>query len=189
MVGPRAQHEYFSFIIIRLWHSVAWHLLRRSTAFPGLFAMNRILDSRKLLAFATLARLGSFTFAARELHLTQSAVSHAIKSLEQDLACRLFDRLGRHVALTTAGLQLLEYADKILTEMRNARENLDALCQAHASSLTSSGAFQFSNHSVSSAVISTARKSPSSTAVASSFCSESSPSAMAPRATDKNACG
>ncbi|MBC8011128.1 MAG: LysR family transcriptional regulator, partial [Burkholderiales bacterium] len=44
-----------------------------------------ILDSRKLLAFATLARVGSFTQAAKELSLTQSAVSHAIKALERDL--------------------------------------------------------------------------------------------------------
>jgi DNA-binding MarR family transcriptional regulator len=90
-------------------------------------AMTPILDSRKLLAFTTLARVGSFTHAARELHLTQSAVSHAIKSLEQDLECRLFDRLGRHVNLTAAGRQLLEHADKILTEMKNAREDLEAL--------------------------------------------------------------
>ena len=89
--------------------------------------MTPILDSRKLLAFTTLARVGSFTLAAREMHLTQSAVSHAIKSLEQDLACRLFDRLGRHVSLTAAGRQLLDHADKILSEMRIAREDLEAL--------------------------------------------------------------
>jgi DNA-binding transcriptional LysR family regulator len=89
--------------------------------------MTPILDSRKLLAFTTLARVGSFTHAARELHLTQSAVSHAIKSLEQDLECRLFDRLGRHVGLTAAGRQLLEHADKILNEMKTAREDLMAL--------------------------------------------------------------
>lgn len=89
--------------------------------------MTPILDSRKLLAFTTLARVGSFTNAARELHLTQSAVSHAIKSLEQDLECRLFDRLGRHVNLTAAGRQLLNHADKILTEMKHAREDLVAL--------------------------------------------------------------
>jgi Transcriptional regulator len=168
---------------------MAWLLLRLGTAFRGNSVMSRILDSRKLLAFSTLARLGSFTFAARELHLTQSAVSHAIKSLEQDLACRLFDRLGRHVTLTAAGHQLLEYADKILADMRNARENLVALGQAHATPLTSSGAFQFSNHEVSSGIIATSRKSPSSTADASSFCSDSSPAAIAARAIDKKACG
>ena len=41
----------------------------------------KIFETRQLLAFATLARLGSFTQAALELHLTQSAISHGIKAL------------------------------------------------------------------------------------------------------------
>jgi DNA-binding transcriptional LysR family regulator len=92
--------------------------------------MKQILDSRKLLAFVTLARCGSFTQTARELFLTQSAVSHAIKSLEQELECRLFDRLGRQAQLTPAGRHLLEHADRILGEMQQARENLKALDNA-----------------------------------------------------------
>jgi LysR family transcriptional regulator, low CO2-responsive transcriptional regulator len=47
--------------------------------------MTAVLDSRQLRAFSVLARTGSFTLAARELHLTQSAISHAIKALEQDV--------------------------------------------------------------------------------------------------------
>ncbi|WP_404424883.1 LysR family transcriptional regulator [Nibricoccus sp. IMCC34717] len=86
--------------------------------------MAPIIDSRKLLAFATLARVGSFTLAARELHLTQSAVSHAIKSLETELDCRLFDRLGRRVLLTAAGRRLLDHATKILSAMKLARDDL-----------------------------------------------------------------
>jgi DNA-binding transcriptional LysR family regulator len=89
--------------------------------------MTPIIDSRKLLAFTTLARVGSFTLAARELFITQSAVSHAIKSLEQELDCRLFDRLGRSVKLTRAGQQLHERAQKILTEMKIARADLAEL--------------------------------------------------------------
>jgi DNA-binding transcriptional LysR family regulator len=61
-------------------------------------------------------------------------VSHAIKSLEQDLDCRLFDRLGRHVSLTVAGRQLLDHANRILTEMKNAREDLVALGKLTAGS-------------------------------------------------------
>ena len=80
-----------------------------------------ILDSRKLLAFATLARVYSFTQAARELSLTQSAVSHAIKALEKDLGCRLFERMGRKVTITPAGRRLLQHTDVILAEMQHAR--------------------------------------------------------------------
>jgi DNA-binding transcriptional LysR family regulator len=83
-----------------------------------------ILDSRKLLAFATLARVCSFTQAAKELSLTQSAVSHAIKALEKDLGVRLFERMGRKVTITPAGKQLLQHTDVILAEMKTARADL-----------------------------------------------------------------
>ena len=92
--------------------------------------MKPILDSRKLLVFSTLARCGSFTQTARELYLTQSAVSHAIKALEEELDIRLFDRLGRQAQLTPAGQRLLAYADRILDEMRRAREDLTTLVKS-----------------------------------------------------------
>lgn len=85
-----------------------------------------ILDSRKLLAFATLARVYSFTQAAKELSLTQSAVSHAISALEKDLGVRLFERMGRKVTITPAGQQLLQHTDVILAEMQHARADLAA---------------------------------------------------------------
>lgn len=89
--------------------------------------MNRPLDSRQLLAFTALARCQSFTRAAKELFLTQSAVSHAIKALETEIGSRLVDRAGRRVLLTQAGEQFLRHADKILREMDAARAGLDAL--------------------------------------------------------------
>jgi LysR family transcriptional regulator, low CO2-responsive transcriptional regulator len=89
--------------------------------------MNVPLDSRQLRMFCALARTGSFTQTARELHLTQSGVSHAVKALERDVGCRLLDRLGKKVVLTQAGEQLLHHATKILHEMENARESLTHL--------------------------------------------------------------
>src|SRR5258708_5304035 len=62
--------------------------------------MSQPLDSKQLRAFAMLARTGSFTLAAKELHLSQSAVSHSMKALEQDVGCRLLDRMGKKVFLT-----------------------------------------------------------------------------------------
>jgi DNA-binding transcriptional LysR family regulator len=85
------------------------------------------LDSRQLRAFTTLARTGSFTRAAKELYLSQSAVSHSLKALEQEVACRLFDRVGKKVLLTQAGEQLLQHAEKILHEMTAARGALREL--------------------------------------------------------------
>lgn len=89
--------------------------------------MTQAIDSRQLRAFAALARTGSFTLAAKELFLTQSAVSHSIKALETELGCRLLDRMGKKVALTLAGEQLLRHTDKILQEMKSARTALDQL--------------------------------------------------------------
>jgi len=89
--------------------------------------MNHPLDSRQLRAFTSLARTGSFTLAAKELYLSQSAVSHSMKALEQDVGCRLLDRLGKKVLLTQAGEQLLHHAQKILSEMSQARESLRQL--------------------------------------------------------------
>jgi LysR family transcriptional regulator, low CO2-responsive transcriptional regulator len=89
--------------------------------------MKPTLDSRQLLAFAALARRGSFTLAAKDLFLTQSAVSHAIKTLEDDIGCRLLDRVGRRVLLTQAGEQFLRHTEKILREMEAARTGIETL--------------------------------------------------------------
>ncbi len=89
--------------------------------------MTSPLDSRQLRAFATLARTGSFTQTARELHLTQSAISHSMKALESEVGCRLLDRLGKKVVLTQAGEQLLQHSERILTEMESARSSLERL--------------------------------------------------------------
>lgn len=58
---------------------------------------------RAISAFEAAARTGSFAKAAVELSLTPSAVSHAIRGLEQRLNQTLFERQGRNVALTVAG--------------------------------------------------------------------------------------
>lgn len=83
--------------------------------------MNSVLDSRQILAARVLADTGSFTLAGQQLCLTQSAVSHAIKALEQEVECRLFLRTGKGVKVTPAGKHFLEYTDQILAQMETAR--------------------------------------------------------------------
>ncbi len=61
---------------------------------------------RAIAAFEAAARHQSFAEAARELNLTTSAISHAIKGLETRLRTRLFDRAGRKVTLTAEGQTL-----------------------------------------------------------------------------------
>lgn len=89
--------------------------------------INQTIDSRQLKAFVCLARHENFTLAAKDLNLTQSAVSHSIKALETDLGCKLIDRLGKKALLTQAGEQLLIYSQKILEEMSRARGSIQEL--------------------------------------------------------------
>ncbi|HHM04180.1 MAG TPA: LysR family transcriptional regulator [Gammaproteobacteria bacterium] len=80
-----------------------------------------------LQAFVAVARSASFSQAAERLHLTQPAVSKRVAALENELKTRLFDRLGRRVALTEAGRALLSHALRILGEVEDSRRALARL--------------------------------------------------------------
>ena len=64
-----------------------------------------------------IVETGGFTKAARKLHLTQSALSHQIKSLETQLQAPVFARLGKRVVLTQSGEVLLPYATAVLEQL------------------------------------------------------------------------
>jgi DNA-binding transcriptional LysR family regulator len=70
-----------------------------------------MLDPRRLLTFRAVARAGSFSAAARELALTQPAVSQQVAALERQLGARLLHRGPGGLALTDAGTLALEHAD------------------------------------------------------------------------------
>ena len=65
------------------------------------------LPLNALRAFEASARLGSFTRAGLELRVTQTAISHQVKGLEETLGITLFERLPRGLAVTDEGLALL----------------------------------------------------------------------------------
>jgi DNA-binding transcriptional LysR family regulator len=93
-----------------------------------------------LEAFLAVAESGGFSAAGDRLHLTQPAVSKRIATLEQQLGRRLFDRIGREIALTEAGRALLPRARSILGEMEDTRRalgNLDASVAGHLTLATS----------------------------------------------------
>ena len=83
------------------------------------------MDTQNLQAFYTAATLGSFSEAAKKLHLTQPAVSKRIANLENQLDCLLFDRIGRQIALTHAGNRLLPKAESILREVNATMEMMN----------------------------------------------------------------
>ena len=71
-----------------------------------------------LKAFEAAARFGSFQGAAAELHLTPSAISHAIRKLEQDLGATLFERSGRRVRVNADGAMLLRHVGPAFEDIR-----------------------------------------------------------------------
>lgn len=77
-----------------------------------------------LPAFEAAGRHGSFKAAARELHLTPSAVSQQIKALEQALGAQLFDRSARAVSLTPEGRDYLREVQLMLSDLRTATRRL-----------------------------------------------------------------
>ncbi|RYY83975.1 MAG: LysR family transcriptional regulator, partial [Comamonadaceae bacterium] len=80
------------------------------------------ISLRQLRAFSVVARTASFTLAARQLHLTQSAVSMLVQQLEDAAGVRLFDRARNAVTLTEAGQQLLPLARRMLDDLRQLEE-------------------------------------------------------------------
>jgi len=82
------------------------------------------MEIRQLRTFQTVARFLSFNRAAVELHYAQSSISAQIQALEEELGVQLFDRLGRCILLTEAGVRLLRYAEKILDLEDETRSEL-----------------------------------------------------------------
>jgi LysR family cyn operon transcriptional activator len=78
----------------------------------------------QLRTFREVAENLNFTKASEKLHLTQSAVSHQIKALEEEFGVPLFIRGKRGVILTDAGKIALEYALRILDEAEEMRERV-----------------------------------------------------------------
>lgn len=89
--------------------------------------MDWVPDLRQLRALVAVAEEGSFTLAARKLFVTQSAVSHSLRTLEDQLGCRLLDRSGKRVAVTAEGGILLKRSKRVLQELDQATRDLDGL--------------------------------------------------------------
>jgi DNA-binding transcriptional LysR family regulator len=86
------------------------------------------IDLRQLEIVKTVADSGSFTAAARLLHVSQSAISRQILLLEDELKEPLFVRLGRRVRLTAAGEALLQLSHRVLADVR---ETTTAIVEHH----------------------------------------------------------
>lgn len=91
---------------------------------------------RQLKVFEAVARHLSFTRAARELHLTQPAVSMQIKQLEGNAGLKLFEQMGKQTYLTEAGIEMYHYSRVIAQQLDEASEVLEQLKGVHRGKLT-----------------------------------------------------
>ncbi|WP_211455246.1 transcriptional regulator GcvA [Collimonas antrihumi] len=80
----------------------------------------RLPPTQTLRAFEAAARLGNYTRAGEELHLTHSAISHQIRALEQRIGRKLFQREGRQMILTDGGRLLAEEVRQALLALDRA---------------------------------------------------------------------
>jgi LysR family transcriptional regulator, glycine cleavage system transcriptional activator len=90
-------------------------------------AMSRLPSTTALMCFEASARLGSFTNAARELHLTQGAVSRQIIALEERLNVQLFVRRKQSLLITDSGRYYLGEIGPLLQQLERAGANVMAL--------------------------------------------------------------
>src|ERR1700753_3194353 len=85
------------------------------------------MELRQLRYFRAIAPTGSFSAAAAEEFVVQSALSRQIRKLEEELGVRLFERTTRMVRLNDEGERLLEYADRVLADVDLVVAEADAL--------------------------------------------------------------
>jgi len=83
-----------------------------------------MLERSHLTVVREVELQGSLTAAASRLHLTQSALSHAMRKLERGLGTDIWERRGRKLRLTQAGQRLLEVANRLLPQLENADAEL-----------------------------------------------------------------
>lgn len=82
------------------------------------------MEFHQLRYFLAVVSEGSFTRAAERLYITQPSLSEQVRKLEAELGTRLFERLGRSLALTRAGEALLPHAERVVSELEQARRRV-----------------------------------------------------------------
>lgn len=94
-----------------------------------------MLERIHLAIVQQVEKQGSLTAAAGVLHVTQSALSHSMKKLEQQLGTEIWRREGRSLQLTQAGQYLLAVANRVLPQLDLAEERLQQFAQGERGSL------------------------------------------------------
>lgn len=93
--------------------------------------MKKLIPLKSIYAFVAVAETGSMTEAASVLNVSHSAISQAIKTLESQLDCTLFDRVGRQVRLNGIGKKYYKKVAPALEEIVAASEEISAPSYDH----------------------------------------------------------
>lgn len=93
------------------------------------------MDLRKLVYLEAIFRLGGFTKAAEELHVSQPAITNAINALEQTLQVTLIERGPKTLEFTEAGRTLVEWARRIIADFGAAEREMAAFSESERQSL------------------------------------------------------
>lgn len=94
-----------------------------------------VLERMHLAIMREVDQQGSLTAAAQRLHLTQSALSHAMRKLEDQLGTTVWRREGRSLHLTQAGEYLLAVANRVLPQLAHAEAQLHQFAQGERGAL------------------------------------------------------
>ena len=94
-----------------------------------------MIEFRHLKTLSALRDAGSLVEAAERIHLTQSALSHQIKDLEDRLNCSLFIRKTKPISFTAAGRRVLALADNVLPMIKNTEREIVRLACGEAGRL------------------------------------------------------
>lgn len=93
------------------------------------------MEVYQLEYFCSVARHGNITKAAEELHVSQPALSRAIKKLEEELGVELFNRIGRHIELNDRGEVFLSAAETAIRSVESVGQTLDRYVREKSSTL------------------------------------------------------
>lgn len=118
------------------------------------------LSVRQLMAVAAVARYSSFIAAAAELQLSQPGLSRVVRSAEDELGVSLFERTTRHVSLTSAGVEFVPLAERILHDLELSSGVLSELKQQSRGHLAIACPMAFATNMLASLIIGYKRSRP-----------------------------
>ena len=93
------------------------------------------MEFRHLKLVQTLAIEGTLTAAGKRLFISQSALSHQLREIEDELGVHLFQRTRKRMVLTASGTRILASADVVLGEIQRARDDIDRMVSGEAGTL------------------------------------------------------